>query len=150
MRAGPPEPSLLVYTKHGCSGRLRSNSRPLAQHVRWLEFFLFFLRICHARIPLKNHKNIGFLSNTGPDPLKITKLPSQHSMLGHHQHASETDVSPLIVVVVFGSFLLPSSINKNFRVGYPLGNLSGSAHVCDKYQKLMGLSIMEYHCHSAK
>ena len=24
--------------------------------------------------PLKNHKNIGYLSNTGPDPLKITKL----------------------------------------------------------------------------
>ena len=23
--------------------------------------------------PLKNHKNIGFLSNTGPDPLKIHK-----------------------------------------------------------------------------
>ena len=39
---------------------------------------------------LKNHKNIGFLSNTGPDPLKITKLPSQHSMLGQHLHASET------------------------------------------------------------
>ena len=31
--------------------------------------------------PLKNHKNIGFLSNTGPDPLKITKLSRQHSML---------------------------------------------------------------------
>ena len=30
--------------------------------------------------PLNNHKNIGFPSNTGPDPLKITKLPSQHSM----------------------------------------------------------------------
>ena len=27
---------------------------------------------------LKNHKNIGFLSNTGLDPLK---------MLGHHRHA---------------------------------------------------------------
>ena len=26
--------------------------------------------------PLKNNKNIGFLSNTGPDPLKITKLPT--------------------------------------------------------------------------
>ena len=37
-----------------------------------------------VRTPLKNHKNIGFLSNTGLDPLKITKLPSQHSMLGHH------------------------------------------------------------------
>ena len=28
----------------------------------------------------ENYKNIGFLSNTGPDPLKITKLPSHHSM----------------------------------------------------------------------
>ena len=31
-----------------------------------------------------------FPSNTGLDPLKITKLPSQHSMLGHHRPASET------------------------------------------------------------
>ena len=31
--------------------------------------------------PPKNHKNIGFLCNTGPDPLKKPKLPSQHSML---------------------------------------------------------------------
>ena len=34
---------------------------------------------------LKNHKNIGILSNTGRDPLKITKLSNQYSML----HASE-------------------------------------------------------------
>ena len=34
--------------------------------------------------PLKNYKNIGLVSNTGPDPLKIPKLPSKHSMLGHH------------------------------------------------------------------
>ena len=40
--------------------------------------------------PLKNHKDIGFPSNIDLDPLKITKLPSQHSMLGHHLHASET------------------------------------------------------------
>ena len=40
--------------------------------------------------PLKNHQNIGFLSNTGPDPLKITKLSSQHSMFGHYRHANET------------------------------------------------------------
>ena len=43
-----------------------------------------------VRTHLKNHTNIGFPSNTGTDPLKITKLPSQHSMLGHHRHASET------------------------------------------------------------
>ena len=35
--------------------------------------------------PLKNHKNIEFLSNTEPDPLKFSKLPSQHSTLGHHR-----------------------------------------------------------------
>ena len=40
--------------------------------------------------PLKNHKNIGFLSNIGPDPLKITKLPSQHTTVGHYQPARET------------------------------------------------------------
>ena len=31
---------------------------------------------------LKNHKNIGFLSNSGPDPLKRTKLPSQAFNVG--------------------------------------------------------------------
>ena len=39
---------------------------------------------------MKNHKSIGFLSNTGPDTLKITKLQSQQSMSGHHRHSSET------------------------------------------------------------
>ena len=39
---------------------------------------------------LENHINKEFLSNTGPDPLKITKLPSQHSILDHLQPASET------------------------------------------------------------
>ena len=43
-----------------------------------------------VRTPLKTHKNIGFLCNTGLDPLKITKLPSQYSMLGHHRPASQT------------------------------------------------------------
>ena len=32
----------------------------------------------------ENHKNIGFLSNTGPDPLK------NHSVLGYNRPASET------------------------------------------------------------
>ena len=67
----------------------------------WKDNRELHLNIVHVRIqrggqgvqtppPLKSHKNIGFLSNTGPDPLKITKLPSQHSMLGHHRHTSET------------------------------------------------------------
>ena len=30
---------------------------------------------------LANYKSIGFLSNSGPDPLKTAKLPIQHSVL---------------------------------------------------------------------
>ena len=37
--------------------------------------------------PLEDHKNIGFFSNTGPDPLKIVKLPSQLLIFGHNGHA---------------------------------------------------------------
>ena len=40
--------------------------------------------------PLESYKNKGFLSNTGPDPLKITQLLIQHSLLGHYRSASET------------------------------------------------------------
>ena len=46
------------------------------------------VRIPH---PLKNHKNIEFPSNTGPDPLKnhnATKPAA--SMFSHHRPASET------------------------------------------------------------
>ena len=31
--------------------------------------------------PLENHKNIGFFSNTGPDQLKIVKLPASFQFL---------------------------------------------------------------------
>ena len=40
--------------------------------------------------PLENYKNTGSLSNTGPDSLKITKLPIRHLMMGHHRPASKT------------------------------------------------------------
>ena len=40
--------------------------------------------------PLKDHKAIGFLIRTVPNPMKITKLSSQNSMFGHHGPACET------------------------------------------------------------
>ena len=44
--------------------------------------------------PRKSQKYRVYFSNTGPDPgaLKIVKLPSQLSILGHNRHASETPI----------------------------------------------------------
>ena len=53
--------------------------------------------------PRKSQKYRSF-SNTGPDPLKIVKLPSQLSIFGHNRLASKTpfkwrvENGPLIVV----------------------------------------------------
>ena len=62
--------------------------------------------------PEKSHKNIGFLSITGPDPMKITKLPSQHSMLGiigtpakRHLNGVPLAADDGPFIVVFGSSL---------------------------------------------
>ena len=75
-----------------------------------------------VRIPPKIHKNIGFLNNIGlQDPLKITKLPSQHSMFTgpsstHQRNAIKmafrwrANDGPLIVV--FGSSLSSRTENK--------------------------------------
>ena len=41
-------------------------------------------------LPLKHHENIGFSAILVRIPWKITKLPSQYSMTGHHRSASET------------------------------------------------------------
>ena len=88
--------------------------------------------------PPEISQSYRFLSNTGPDPLKNHKLPSQHSMLGHHWPASEphlngvrwrVDDGPLLMV--FGSLdPLPSSTKtkQNVRVGSPLTKFSGYAH----------------------
>ena len=69
--------------------------------------------------PPEKSQKYRVLSNTGLDPLKITNLRSQHSMLGHHRPASETsfkwrfswraDDGP--PVVLFGSSF-PSSKKK--------------------------------------
>ena len=48
-----------------------------------------------ARTPLKNHKNIGFSNNTGPDLLKNRR--SQHLLLGHQRHASETPFNGVLL-----------------------------------------------------
>ena len=79
--------------------------------------------------PLKRFKAMGFLSNNGPDSLKITKPPSQHLMLDHYRLACETfrsqaDGGPL--KVVFGSSLRHSTAKKSHSwVGSPLTKLSG-------------------------
>ena len=48
--------------------------------------------------PLENHKNIEFLSNTGPDPLKLSKLPNPPAKC--HSKADDG-----LLLVIFGSSL---------------------------------------------
>ena len=90
---------------------------------------------------LKNHKAIGFLSNTDPDPMK--KNQSYKSSIQCRAIIGPPDNGP-----VFGSFL-PSSLKKtttknNVRVGPLLTKLSGSAHgksiICTKTQQFAGFA----------
>ena len=66
-----------------------------------------------TKLPEKS-QNIGFLCNTGPDPLKITKLPSQiqcWAIIGSpaKRHLRRADDGPF--TAVFKSSI-PSSTNK--------------------------------------
>ena len=65
--------------------------------------------------PLQFHKNIGFLSNTGLDPLKITKLLSQHLILGHYRHTHWRAEDGSLIVVLASS--LHSSTKKRVKFG---------------------------------
>ena len=84
--------------------------------------------------PLENYKNIGFLSNTCPDPLKnhkaIKPAFNAEPSSARQRNAIFTiraDIGPLLTV--FKSSLTPKKGKKNIdRVGPPLAKLSGSAH----------------------
>ena len=89
--------------------------------------------------PPENHKKLRFLSNTGLlDPLEITKLPSHHSMLGHHQHTSKTPSKwcfaggPMMAaysgIWIFPPLKLKKQQKKTVTAGPTLTKLSGSAH----------------------
>ena len=83
--------------------------------------------------PLKNHKNIRYLSNTGLDPLKNHKATCTKPAfnVGPPSVASETPFDDCPFIVVFESSIPPPPpINlKNFiKFGIPLTKLSGSAH----------------------
>ena len=63
--------------------------------------------------PPRKSQNIGFFSNTVPDPLKIVKLPSQLSILGHNRHVA----------------FRWRALKNVAKVRPPLTKLSESAHV---------------------
>ena len=85
---------------------------------------------------LKTHKAIGFLSNTGPDPWKIIKLPSQHSILGHHRPPAKRHFNGVSLAgrwwpAFIGYWILSPLINnkkKKLSEGAQLTKLSWSAH----------------------
>ena len=73
--------------------------------------------------PPRKSQKYSFIAIPGRIHWKSTRLPSQHSMLGHHRHTSETPH-----IVVFGSSLLLLTKKNVVKVGHLLAKLSGSAH----------------------
>ena len=84
-----------------------------------------------VRDPPEKSQNIEFPSNTGPDPLKFSKLPSQHSTLGHLNGISLAGQRWPALSDIYILSPLKKKKEKNrqsCRVGAPLTKLSGSAH----------------------
>ena len=86
--------------------------------------------------PLKNYKNIGFLSNTGQDLLKNHTATKPAFNVGPPWVASETPLKRCFaggaMMARFSWYLdplAPHQLKKHVvRVGPPLTKLSGSAH----------------------
>ena len=104
--------------------------------------------------PLKNHKNIGFLNNTAPDPLKsqsyqasiqcwtIIGTPEERHLNGVSLGAN---VGPFIMV--FWSSL-PSSTKKSCKIWTPppLTKHSGSAHGFSRKMEGFDTTISYTYC----
>ena len=95
--------------------------------------------------PLKIHKNIGFLSNTGPDPQKNHKATKPAFNVGQSSApASETPFrwhfagGPMIAhLKCYLDPLSPHQLKKKLsNLDHPLTKPSGSAHVHQTEQKL--------------
>ena len=86
--------------------------------------------------PSGKSKKYRCFSSTGPDPLKIVNLSSQHSIFGHNLHASENGVSlagrwwPANsgFWIIPPPFSLKKKKKKRCQSWTPLTKLSGSAH----------------------
>ena len=105
--------------------------------------------------PLKNYKNIPFLSNTGTDSLKIKKLPSQHSSLGHidpavkrHLKAFRWRAGDGLLIVVFGSSPLISYTHKKNTKKAKVGPPSDKTFwitAWDRYFKVINIVVTGWH-----
>ena len=65
--------------------------------------------------PPEKSQNVGFLSNTGPDPLKNQKATKPAiSMLGHYRPASKTPFKWPMMALFSAIWILSPLIQKNF------------------------------------
>ena len=102
--------------------------------------------------PPQKKKKKWFLS-IGPFPFIITKLPCQHSMLGHQRHASETPfkwcfaggpmIGRIYSVVVFGSSV-PSSTKNRCQSWTPSGKTLRTHNPC--HHLLSNTNIHSVYC----
>ena len=75
--------------------------------------------------------------------MKITKLPSQYSMLGHHPPAKRKRADDGSLILVVDPFIPSSTIKNVVKVGPPLIKLSGSGNDLNCFAEV-GVSSFGY------
>ena len=103
--------------------------------------------------PLKNHKNIGFSSNTGPDPLKNRKATKSAFNAGppstHQRNAIKwTAYSGTWSLELPSPHQLKKKKKKKknvVKIGPPLTKLSGSGHAYIRSPYISLSDILSYH-----
>ena len=64
---------------------------------------------CKGSVPIENHKNVGILSNTGPDLLKNHKATKPAFNVGPPSAQRNAKDGPLILVFGLNNILLDKS-----------------------------------------
>ena len=107
----------------------------------------------HPTPPLKNHKNIGFLNNTAPDPLKSQSYQASIQCWAiistpEKRHLNGVSLVGQCWTVYSGILILPFLINKKkvVKFGPPLTKLSGSTHGFSRKMEGFDTTISYTYC----
>ena len=137
---------MVITTLHMIYGSILSSAHPICDYK--------YFSVIHGgiqrgggggggtgvRTPLKNHKNIGFLCNTDPDPMKNHIATKPAFNVGPSSARQQSTISMVFrwqandgpFIAIFGYSIPPSTKKKRNQIWTPSAKLSGFAHAYDK------------------